>query len=301
MTTALTYLAPTRERPNLTVRTNTTVTRIIFEHQRAVGVEAVAGGESVILRANEIILCSGVFGPPQVLLLSGIGPADDLRALSIEVVADLPGVGQGMQCQPVIYVNAPYAGSPGDLPNTDVQARLMYSSGVGPNSTDMALRARQSEADFALQLTICVPESTGEVRLKSVDPTVPPAITYGYLASQDIARFKAGIALILDLLQEPPLNSWVAPRSVPNLGHFSERWILNTLGTAAHALGTCSLGSSTVPRAVVDEQCRVHGVDSLRVADISIAPRSLRAGPNATAVMIGERVAGLIRGNVDTG
>ena len=294
MTTALTYLAPARDRPNLTVRANTTVSRIIFEDHRAVGVEAVTDGESVVLRADEIILSSGVFGSPQLLLLSGIGPADDLRALGIDVVDDLPGVGKGLQCQPVVYISAPYNGSPGELPNTDVQARLMYSSGVGPDRTDMALRARQSKIDFALQLTICLPESTGQVWLSSADPTEPPAIAYGYLASRDVERFKAGAAIMLDLLQEAPLNSWVAPESLPQLDHFSESWVLNTLGTAAHALGTCRLGPSSDPRAVVDDQCRVHGIDGLRVADVSIAPRSFRAGPNCNAVMIGERVAGLI-------
>jgi choline dehydrogenase-like flavoprotein len=128
MTTALAYVGPARERPNLTVRTGTTVLRIVFEGQRAVGVEAMTDGRSVVLRANEIILSSGVFGSPQLLLLSGIGPADHLRTHGIDVVHDLPGVGQGMQCHPTITVNARSAVPPVEALDTKAQIWLLYTS-----------------------------------------------------------------------------------------------------------------------------------------------------------------------------
>ncbi len=294
MTTALAYLALARERPNLTVRTGTTALRIVFEGHRAVGVEAVTDGRRVVLRANEIILSSGVFGSPQLLLLSGIGPADHLRAHGIDVVHDLPGVGQGMQCHPTITVNARSAVPPAEALDTKAQIWLLYTSEESPDRMDMSLMPRQLNDQLLMQLNVRLPESVGEVRLRSADPAAPPSIEYGYLASRDVERIREGIAIMCNLLEQPSLRPWVAAGAPPDPGQFSEQWILAHVGTPAHACGTSRLGPANDPRSVVDERCRVHGVEGLRVVDISIAPRSLRAGPHATAVMIGERAAGLI-------
>ena len=290
MITALAYLEPARARPNLTVRTGTTVRRIIFDRKRAVGVEVVTAGQSSVLRAKEIILCGGAFASPQILLASGIGPAEQLHSLGIEVVQDLPGVGRNLNCNPSIKVRAGVADEQAQKPQTF----LVWSSRGPAERSDISFMPRQLGDQMFVQCQLRLPVSSGELRLRSADPLAPPIINYGYLDTRDVAKLRDAVGVVLELFAQPALKRWGVETSASDREQLTDGWILANMHTPYHASGTCKLGPADDRLAVVDETCRVHGVDGLRVVDLSITPRPVRAGPAATAVMIGERAADLI-------
>jgi choline dehydrogenase len=271
--TALTYLAPVRARANLRILTDATVTRIVFEGQRALGVETASHGA---VRASEVILCAGAFGSAQLLLCSGVGPADDLRSVGIAPVADLPGVGQNLGCHPMCTLRVPLAAEPD--PDTP---RLVIVHSVDDRN-NLMLFPKQFEDHLAVMCTLRLPASRGELRVRSADMRVAPSIAYHYLHAEDLRKLGEGLRLAVALANAAPLED-------P-----SDAWILDHLETADHACGTCRMGPSTDPLAVVDEHCRVYGVDGLRVVDLSIVPRPVRAGPYPTVVMLAERAAELI-------
>jgi choline dehydrogenase-like flavoprotein len=144
-----------------------------------------------------------------------------------------------------------------------------------------------------VQCSLRLPRSRGQLYLGSANPIAAPLITYGYLDAWDLSRLKEALRLSLELLHQPSVAAAGFRVAVSDGEILSDHWILSNLHTPSHACGTCALGRVS-DGAVVDGMCRVHGLDGLRVVDISIAPRSVRAGPGATAVMIGERAADLI-------
>jgi choline dehydrogenase-like flavoprotein len=347
VSTAVAYLIPSLGRPNLAVRGDAFVRRVLFDGTRAIGVEAEVDGRPETIAAGEVVLCAGAVNSPHLLMLSGIGPADELRALGIAVVHDAPGVGKEFFDHPDLWVtfrprrelrthphmafhqaalNYTAAGSAatGDMEiicGVLSVAQMLLGSGVEkvrgfarilrrPVRTLAALRGvsvrrlvdeAHTQSDLPLLCLLQQEDSRGELRITSDDPHVAPALEYRYFSEpSDLVRMREAIRLAAELLESPPLRRLVAARTAPGDDDLSsdaalDRWMRSHLATAVHMSGTCRMGPATDERAVVDQSFRVHGVSGLRVVDTSAMPRLIRRGPNATAVMLGERGADLMR------
>lgn len=273
-------------RADLTITARAVVRRVIVERGRAVGVEAEAAGERTVLRAEEVILAAGAINTAQLLLLSGIGPAADLRAHGIPVVHDVP-VGAAFHDHPQIWVpyrtTRPLPVRPGMILTQaalDAGDAEILATGV-PMSLALT-GAAGTATELALIVSLQRPESRGRLTLASSDPAVPPRLEYHYLEPEtDRERLAEAVRHGLELLRTPPLRNLVADVTTPED-------LDAHLQTAFHLSGTAPIG------AVTDPYGRVPGVDGLRVADTALIPAPMRRGPAATAVLIGERMAGLL-------
>ena len=324
---AAAFLRPVLQRPNLTVRTAAHVTKLLFEGTRIVGVSYVQDGETREAHASrEVILCGGAINSPQLLLLSGIGPAAQLRALGIPIVVDLPGVGQNLQDHLDVAVayactapiswgtlsaeaesvyqasrkgplssNGPEAGgflrTRPDLPMPNLQFHFSPGWSVGYGT------ARPAGHGFAFWPALLRPESHGYLALRSPDPFAPPLIQPNYLAcAADIEVLVEGIGIARDLARMPAFASVIGEEIQPGSAAQSSAelraYIRSQASTVFHPVGTCKMGSDRL--AVVDAQLRVHGVTGLRIADASIMPSIVNGNTNAPAIMIGEKLAELI-------
>jgi predicted dehydrogenase (TIGR03970 family) len=274
--------------PNLTVRADAPVARLLLDGDRARGVALLDG---TTVEAGEVVLAAGGVATPHLLMLSGIGPADALRAAGVPVVHDLP-VGQGFTDHPAVFV--PFTtGDPPAHPHTPgSQAALDWDAGADPGGdVEVLAFVRPFAPAGALHLMCMVasPESRGTVGLTSSDPRVPPRIDYRYLRTEHDRRLlRHAIRTAADLLR-----AGVGTRVAPGgdvLGNDREldAWIATHLTTAVHMSGTAAIGP------VVDPQLRVHGIDGLRVADTSVLPIAPRRGTAATAVAVGEKAAQLL-------
>lgn len=326
------YLKPILQRPNLTVLTHAQVLRILLEEGRAVGVLYVQNGQAKQLRANkEVILCGGAVNTPQLLMLSGIGPASHLKALGIRVNVDLPGVGQNLQdhlCVPVAYFctkpitldgaetiqnilrylilksgplssNLAEAGgfvrTKSDLPAPDLQFHFVPAYGLNHGLE------RPVGNYFTVIPVLLRPQSRGHIILRSNDPFEAPAIQPQYLRSKaDLQTLVDGVRLACDLAETKALSAYrgaavcegLRTRSDEGVAHY----IRSKAETLYHPVGTCKMGND--PMAVVDDQLRVYGVEGLRVVDASIMPVIVRGNTNAPTIMIAEKAASLIEHSV---
>ena len=349
--TAMAYLNPHRDRPNLTVQGDTFVRRVVFEGTTVIGVEVERGGTTEVIGADEVVLAAGAFKSPHLLLLSGVGPREQLERFRIPVVADLTGVGQGFTDHPSVSVRyrpgrrnlhdpaSPYfmegvlqysSGEEGyendlQLMSTTLPlSQIMLTSAPGSNAasgvgallrhsrrTLRSLRGvsiahllheiRRKE-DLSVGASIMVEESRGTIELQSLDPHVQPVIAANYLsASSDLRRMCQLLRLGVAIVTSRAFSSAVRPTiTEPGPSALVDdealgRWARSRLSTAFHACSSCRMGVPGDPAAVVDQHGRVFGVTGLRVADTSILPTSPSAGPAATAIMVGERVADLMR------
>jgi choline dehydrogenase len=313
--TALGYLGPARERANLTIQPNTTVTRVVFDGERASGVLIEGSDGPVRIDAGLIVLSGGAVGSPQVLLRSGIGPADDLRAVGVEVQHDLPGVGQNLRDHPHVYATwQPHADHVLDPALPRYQVALRYTALDSAHRNDMQIlmvsfaTARVDRGGdgltpvgITLQPVLNLARSHGQLRLQSADPAVQPAIDFDYLRDPfDRRRLRDALRMCVDLARHPSFGPILAQRSAPSDDALAsdaalDNWMAREVSTTNHISGTCKMGPQTDPRAVVSQFGRVHGVQDLVVADASIMPDCVRANTNATTMMIGERMAELIQ------
>jgi choline dehydrogenase len=327
------YLDPARSRRNLTIATHARATRLLFGGMKATGVEYLRlGVAEKAWAAREVILSAGALRSPQLLMLSGIGPAEELRRLGIPVRLDLPGVGKNLQdhlhTRVRCAITSPLTFPP--LPDeAKAAARRDYETyGTGPMaSNDLEagafLKCRPDESAPGLQhfflmllspdypeagsptrhgitLTSYInrPWSRGEIRLASNDPLDRPIIDPHYLSEpEDLRCALVGIRWNLKILYNPAFDDIrgeeVAPgRSVRSDADL-ETFIRRTASTTWHPAGTCKMGHDA--QAVVDDRLRVHGVESLRVVDASIMPTIVSGNTNAPVIMIGEKAADLIR------
>ena len=317
MSAAIAYLNPHRHRLNLTVKANALTQRVLVEGNRAVGVEVVSGGETFCVQGEEIILCAGGIASPQLLLLSGIGPSESLSKLGIPVVKDLPGVGQNLRDHPLIYIELE---TNSDTPLTGqiprIHTGLRYTATGSDCRNDMlifpASYSRAASGDplrdgrpplpegLRLACTLELAESVGQLTLDSADPAVPPRLEYRYLETDwDRARMRESIRLCLRFLEHPSFAPLVERRLVPSDADLAnddvlDDWMRQNVATNQHTSGTCKMGPSADAMAVVDQYGRVHGIEALRVVDLSICPTMVRANTNATAIMIAERMSGWI-------
>jgi len=313
--TALGYLDPARHRLNLTIRPNCTVHRIIFEGNRATSVELESGGQRFIVEAEQIILSGGAIASPQLLMLSGVGPADHLRGLGIPVVLDLPGVGQNLRDHPIVPVTwrtkpgypldglAPrsqfclrYTAQGSDLRNDMIV--IMSSFAVAPVN-----RAgnRMEPVGIRMSVSIYLARGSGELRLTSTDPNVQPLLDYNYLQEPfDRQRLREGVRMVVQLGEHGSFRDIIEERIEPTDAELEsddslDHWLRREVSTAQHISCTCKMGPASDPAAVVDQYGNVHGLECLRVVDASIMPDCIRANTNVTTMMIGERVSDFIR------
>jgi choline dehydrogenase len=288
----------------------------LFEGRRATGVVVRQGGQPATIRGDEIILSAGAVGSPHLLLLSGVGPADQLRAASVPVVADRPGVGRNLRDHPHVYATwHPRPGYPLDPDRPRYQLALRYTAPGSSLRNDMQLLMTSFATDrvdrggdgrtpvgITIQPVLNLARSSGRLTLQSADPAVQPAINFNLLDDpSDRARLRDALRLCLDLGRHPAFAEILGARLAPDDDDMAseealDAWMRREVTHTNHTCGTCMMGPAADPLAVVDQTGRVHGLEHLRVVDLSIAPDCVRANTNATAMMIGERLADLIAG-----
>jgi len=324
------YLRPALRRPNLTVRAGAHVTRVLVEGRRAAGVEYRRAGERAVAHAErEVILAGGAVNSPQLLMLSGIGPGDALRALGIEVCRHLPGVGANLQDHLAIAVivrcpepvSLVAAESLANLARYLVFRRGMLTSNVGEAYALVRTRPDVAAPDLELifapvpfmehglvkppghgltiGLVLLQPRSRGVVELESPDPLAPPRIRPGYLSDpdgEDLGTLVEGLRLARRVFRAPALARYVGAELEPGSEVATDlalaAFVRQKAETLYHPVGTCRMGIDDL--AVVDPELRVQGVDGLRVVDASVMPVIIRGHTHAPTVMIAEKAAALI-------
>ena len=291
---AMAYLAPRRGLPALTVRGGVAVRRVLVERGRAVGVLTDDGP----VLAGEVVLSAGAVGSAHLLLVSGLGPAPDLAAAGVDVVADLPGVGAASSDHPIVYV--PYRPPPGvSLPDRPLHGVLHAPVDGGEVEVLPWLRPFGDDAEPVVGVGLQNPLARGRLRLDPGNPAGPPRLAYRYLAEETDRRgLRAGVRLVAALLGTGPFAGTATstaelPPAVLGDDAALDRWIAARVGTAVHLSATAPMGPDTEPGAVVDQHLRVRGVAGLRVVDTSVLPWVPSRGTAATAVMVGERAAEL--------
>ena len=331
--TAVGYLRPARKRANLTVVSDALASRVLFSGRRAVGVEYRVGDATHTATADgEVILSGGAFNSPQLLQLSGVGPAKLLRDLGIEVVADMPGVGADLQDHLQIRIQYRCT-EPITMNDVINDWRHRYAAGlryllsrkglltIGAGYAAAFLRTRSELATPDVQIhflifsadtagatlhpfpgfmaSVCQlrPESRGFVNIKSSDPRVPPAIQPRYFTAQtDRDTIVAGLKVLRRIMSEPVMRKYIAEEWAPGEACRSDADLLAysraTATTVYHPTSTCRMGPDA--GAVVDERLRVRGFAGLRVIDASIMPTVASGNTNAAAVMIGEKGADMV-------
>ncbi len=328
--TAVAYLRPARGRENLTVRTGARSERVLFDGNRAVGVDYRHGGRLTRAEAKEVILCGGAINSPQLLMLSGIGPADELRRHGIRVEHDLPGVGANLQdhldictlqkcTQPVSYdrlndavVLFKYL-TKRDGPGTSniaeaggfvrtrhaTDARCDMQLHFIPALLDDHGRNRLPGYGFTMHACMLRPRSRGEIRLASADPDAKPAIHANYLSDAegyDLDMLIEGVKLSREIFAAKAFDAYrgaeIFPGAATQTDAQIEAFIRRKAETVYHPVGTCRMGNDD--SAVVDSELRVRGVPGLRVVDASVMPSLPGGNTNAPTIMIAERAADLI-------
>jgi choline dehydrogenase len=299
-----------REAPNLRVWTGYLGRRLLFDADRCVGIEVIGpGGIETIRAEREVVLSAGAIDSPKLLLLSGIGPADELRALGIEVLIDLP-VGRNLHDHVNIrLVCAASRPVPPVLPGLQqIHGLFLWRStangqpapDVGTSLLHVALHpdGQTPPGDgLTFNNVITRPESRGTLRLASPDPTAPALIDPGYLtAGSEIDVMLAAIERSREVAAAPALRDWLDRELYPGPEKRSrselEQYIRSTASTSFHPVGSCRMGVDE--QAVVDPVLRVRGVEGLRVADASIMPAITTFNVNGPTMMIGERAADFV-------
>ncbi|HTO59902.1 MAG TPA: choline dehydrogenase [Bradyrhizobium sp.] len=330
---AFSYLRPARGRANLRVETDALAQRVTFEGRRARSIEYRQNGVVRTARARrEILLSSGAYNSPQLLQLSGVGPADLLKQHGIDVVLDAAGVGHDLQdhlqvrlvmrCAQKVTLNdivasplrsvlagAQYAafrkgaltiaaGTSGAFFKTSPRlATPDIQIHFIPFSTDKMGEKLHAFSGFTASVCQLRPESRGSLKIRSADPAAPPEIRINYLATEtDRSAFIDGIRILRDILGRPALNPFVISEAYPGSDKVSDEDILDycrkTGSTVYHPTSTCRMGND--PLAVVDQRLRVRGIEGLRVVDASVMPDLMSGNTNAPTIMIAEKASDMI-------
>ena len=336
--TSAAYLDTVRGRANLTVRTNCLARRIVVENGRAAAVEIQNGGRAETLRAaREVIVAAGTIGSPKLLMQSGIGPADHLREHGIDVVADLPGVGQNLHdhldvdivfavrggngfdklkpphrmlwagLQYVLFGTGPVTSTIVEggafwsvdpaSPTPDTQFHFLPASGLEPGVPPVPTGAGCTLNTYYLR-----PRSRGSVRLKSANPADWPVIDPNYLSDpHDLEMSVKGVKMMREIVTQKAFDTVGGREHFPGRGVETDEDIANYVRThgrtSYHPVGTCRMGKGEM--AVVDPALRVRSVDALRICDASIMPSLISSNTNAAAIMIGEKASDLIKKSIE--
>ncbi|MEE2686938.1 MAG: GMC family oxidoreductase N-terminal domain-containing protein [Chloroflexota bacterium] len=306
---ALAYLDPNRYRMNLTVKSNVHALKIRFSGLEATGLEVQSGGERFVVDGREIILCTGAVGSPQILMLSGIGPAERLKDLNIPVISDLTGVGKNMRDHPNVTVKFSVKEGTYDDPNGMRALRLRFTATGSDTVNDMILSPASmntviNEGDDPSHTINCglyLAVGKGELHLISSDPHDHPAMDYHYLEDPwDRERLREAVRKCVDLLSDPAYSDIIETRIAPLDNDLVsdqalDDWLLRNVSSSFHISGTCKMGGDMDETAVVDQHLKVRGVIGLRVVDASVMPDVVRANTNVTTMMIAERAAEFIK------
>ena len=319
---------------NLNIQTGCSVRNLVMREHLAKGVRYVRNGRDMTAMARrEIILCAGAFNSPLILMHSGIGPAAELREHGVEVVHDLPGVGENLMDHPLTSLQVKCTQSvtlhkhlnlfskakgalqwaltrKGLLANNHFDAVCFIRTRAGVRFPNMQIAlfqiaAAEGTADFLkehafqLQFTNQRPQSRGWVKLASNDPFAAPRIRFNLLQQpEDLEELKAGLRLSRELLEQPALAAFAGEEIFPGAHIQSdadiEAWLRDNCHSSYHPSGTCKMGADSM--AVVDPECRVHGIGNLRVVDASIMPVIPSANLNCPTMMIAEKASDMIRG-----
>lgn len=330
------YLKPARRRPNLKLVTGALATRIVLDGRKAVGVRYLQGGtEHEARAAAEVILAGGAINSPQLLKLSGIGPAEELKQQGIEVVQHLPGVGENLQdhlefyfqlacTQPITLYSAQslfrkgliglrwllFKDGLGATNHFESCAFIRSRAGVRypdiqyhflPLAVTYDGNALASEHGFQAHVGPMRSKSRGWVRLRSAEPTDPPRILFNYMSHpEDWAEMRACVRLTRELFAQPAFAPYrgreLQPGSHVTTDEAIDAFIRDKVESAYHPSCTCRMGNPDDPMAVVDLDTRVIGIEALRVVDSSIMPSITTGNLNAPTIMIGEKAADLILG-----
>ena len=331
--TAYSYLRPAKNRSNLHIETSALAQRVLFEGRRARAIEYRQSGAVRTARARkEILVSGGAYNSPQLLQLSGVGPAELLKQHGIDIVLDAPGVGNDLQdhlqvrlvtrcSQPVtlndilnhpvrrVMAGARYAafrkgpltiaaGTSGAFFKTNPRlATPDIQIHFLPFSTDRMGEKLHSFSAFSASVCQLRPESRGSLRIKSADPAVPPEIRINYLATEtDRTAFIEGFKILRKILAAPALKPYAVDEILPGPGVTSDEDILafcrQTGSTVYHPTSTCRMGND--PLAVVDQRLRVRGIEGLRVVDASVMPDLMSGNTNAPTIMIAEKASDMI-------
>ncbi len=330
--TARACVWPAARRPNVTVITNAHVMKLLIENRRATGVAyRHRGSDHSVRAAREVILSAGAFQSPQLLMLSGIGPADHLRELSIEVVQDLPGVGQNLQDHLEVHVqySCPHKGMTKNRLLSWPRIALAGAEWLAFKSGPAATSHSRVGAFFRSDSSVSHPDiqfhfwpyfmegwsppperdgycfdvgpvasaSRGWVKLRSTDPFAPPRILLNGLSNEsDLVLFRTAIRLAREIAQQQAFDFCRGEEVSPGVGASTDsdidNYVRNNANSAYHPCGTAKMGHDDM--AVTDPEARVHGIDGLRVADASIMPTITNGNINAPSMMIGEKVSRII-------
>jgi choline dehydrogenase len=306
--TALAYLDPVRSSPHLRVVADCLVDRIECVDSRAVAVHALVAGTARRIGADLVVLAAGTYATAPILLRSGIGAADELRSLGIDVVADLAGVGRHLQDQPVLRLEfsstehldrelAAFAASRGFLPEEQTVTKLASSSANAPYDIHVFPWIEPDRAGSwrcVFPIGLLRPDSFGSIGLRSTDPTSAPIIDHRYLSERsDLVRLTEFVPWVLDLVQTIELRDLIGPPlRVPDSEVAS--WALRNHSHYWHPTGGAVLGGPDDVDAVCDAHGRVVGVDGLIVADASLFPRVPRATTALPVTAVGEHVAAML-------
>ncbi|MFC7042530.1 GMC family oxidoreductase [Halonotius sp. GCM10025705] len=322
------YLKPVLDRSNLTATTGAQVTQVRFDGHTAVGVEYVKDGSTeTVDAAEEVILSAGTINSPQLLMLSGVGPAEHLEAHDISVVQDLPGVGKNLQdhlqvkinyaCEKSITLEG--ADSLWNLLKYLVLKRGPLTSNVAEAGGFTSVSEESDRPDIQFHFgpsysvnhgfdnpdghgfwlgALCLrPESRGEIRLRSDEPTADPVIDPQYLTEgDDLEVLLEGVKLVREILQAAPFDEYRGDEVAPGADAQSDEKLIEHIRETAeslyHPVGTCKMGGDEM--AVVDDRLAVHGIEGLRVVDASIMPRITSGNTDAPTTMIAEKAADYI-------
>jgi choline dehydrogenase len=328
------YLAPAARRANLHIVTHANVQRISHDGARATGVHFRRKGQSVRVAArHEVLLAAGAISSPQLLMLSGIGPADQLAAHGIDVAKELTGVGGNLMDHLEVYFQQDCSQPVSlnrwlhPLGKGVIGARwLLLRSGLGgtnhfevggfvrsragidwpdiqfhflPAAVSYDGTRRAGGDGFQVHIGPMLSPSRGEVRLRSADPAEPPIIRFNYMsADEDWQVFRTAVRLAREIFAQPAFDAYrgreLLPGEAVNSDAEIDAFVRNHAESAYHPCGTCRMGQGD--EAVVDRECRVYGVDGLRVIDASVFPHITNGNLNAPTIMLAEKVADAIRG-----
>lgn len=339
MSAADAFLRPIGRRPSLKIETCAQVKRIIIDNGRATGVEYLHNGERKrVYAGREVILAAGAIASPQILLLSGIGPAKELHAIGIDPVLDLPGVGRNLNDQPggsfEFTVKQPLSFVRNLRADRFALSLAQWALGLGgiaagpPIVATGAVRTNPSDRSPDLRLNLAAatmqskvwypgitksgphklmmsfglahPESRGSITLASADPAAPPRICYNLLTvPNDMVRMKAYYRLLTGMIRQPAFadiaGEITRPAAPPADDVALETYLKSVAGTTSHPMGSCKMGIDAA--AVVDAECKVHGITNLRVVDASIFPVQVSGNPHAAIMAVGDKVSDMILGN----
>jgi choline dehydrogenase len=312
--TAIAYLDPVRTRGQLTVIGDTLVNKLRLSQGRVVAVEVMGPDGAADIECAQVVLCAGAYGSPAILLRSGVGPADELRASGVEPIQNLPGVGRNLHDHPAMYLK--FSGAPeliaalqaferrgGVLMAEQTIAKLRspfcqsaFDLHLFPVGGPFLDANSSGEAwEFVLPVANMTPQSRGGLRLRSNDPSTAPLIDTGYLTDPedaDLTLLVSGVEIARQFARQSPLAEWIGDEIPPTADCHDRESIRRNCAHYFHPVGTCKMGPASDPAAVVDSRGKVQGWENLYVADASIMPVIPRANTNLPALVMGERIAG---------